>query len=113
MRVIASYCELATLNLHMLTHICVGLRKIKVSDGFRKFQMVSDGVGFQEVSDSVNDCDSDEQRFWLEASTFSNRGRSLRIADSQSAGWKPVPKHNLYSLLIALVGYWLPASCRA
>ena len=43
----ASYCELATLNLHMLTYICVGLRKIKVSDGFRKFQMVSDGVGFQ------------------------------------------------------------------
>ena len=65
MRVIASYCELAALNLHMLTYICVGLRKIKVSDGFRKFQMVSDGVGFQEVSD--NDCDSDEQRFWLEA----------------------------------------------
>ena len=47
MRVIASYCELATLNLHMLTYICVGLRKIKVSDGFRKFQMVSEGVGFQ------------------------------------------------------------------
>ena len=47
MRVIASYCELATLNLHILTYICVGLRKIKVSDGFRKFQMVSDGVGFQ------------------------------------------------------------------
>ena len=37
MRVIASYCELATLNLHMLTYIYVGLRKIKVSDG----------VGFQ------------------------------------------------------------------
>ena len=43
----ASYCELATLNLHILTYICVSLRKIKVSDGFRKFQMVSDGVGFQ------------------------------------------------------------------
>ena len=40
-------CELATLNLHILTYICVGLRKIKVSDGFRKFQMVSEGVGFQ------------------------------------------------------------------
>ena len=106
MRVIASYCELATLNLHMLTYICVGLRKIKVSDGFRKFQMVSGGVGFQEVSDN----DSNGQRFWLEASTLSNRGRSLRIADNQSAGWKPVPKHNLYSRLIAQVGYWLPAS---
>ena len=47
MRVIASYCELAILNLHMLTYICVGLQKIKVSDGFRKFQMVSEGVGFQ------------------------------------------------------------------
>ena len=47
MRVIASYCELAALNLHMLTYICVGLQKIKVSDGFRKFQMVSEGVGFQ------------------------------------------------------------------
>ena len=42
----------------------------------------------------------------LEAYTLSNRGRSLRIADSQSAGWKPVPKHIHYS-----VGYWLPASC--
>ena len=42
----------------------------------------------------------------LEAYTLSNRGRSLRIADSQSAGWKPVPKHINYS-----VGYWLPASC--
>ena len=49
-------------------------------------------------------------RLRLEAYTLSNRGRSLRIADSQSAGWKPVPKHNLYSLLIAQVGYWLPAS---
>ena len=43
----ASYCELATIDLHMLTYICVGLRKIKVSDGFRMFQMVSEGVGFQ------------------------------------------------------------------
>ena len=47
MRVIASYCELAAIDLHMLTYICVGLRKIKVSDGFRMFQMVSEGVGFQ------------------------------------------------------------------
>ena len=39
----ASYCELAAICLHMLTYICVGLRKIKVSDGFRKFQMVSEG----------------------------------------------------------------------
>ena len=31
-------------------------------------------------------------RLRLEAYTFSNRGRSLRKADSQSAGWKPVPK---------------------
>ena len=29
----------------------------------------------------------------LEAYTLSNRGRSLRIADSQSAGWKSVPIH--------------------
>ena len=43
----ASYCELVTSNLHILTYICVSLRKIKVSDGFRKFQMVSEGVGFQ------------------------------------------------------------------
>ena len=47
MRVIASYCELAIINLHMLTYICVGLRKNadsrKVSDGFRKFQKVSGG----------------------------------------------------------------------
>ena len=27
MRVIASYCELAAICLHMLTHICVGVRK--------------------------------------------------------------------------------------
>ena len=27
MRVIASYCELATLNLHMLTYICVFYEK--------------------------------------------------------------------------------------
>ena len=46
-----SYCELATLNLHMLTYICVDLRKIKVSDGFRwcwvssfRFQMVSERI---------------------------------------------------------------------
>ena len=39
----ASYCELAIFSLHMLTYICVGLRKIKISDGFRKFQMVSGG----------------------------------------------------------------------
>ena len=83
MRVIASYCELAALDLHMLTYICVGLQKIKVSDGFRKFQMVSEGVGFQEVSDN----DSNGQRFWLEASTLSNRGRSLRIADSSKKSW--------------------------
>ena len=43
----ASYCELAALDLHMLTYIYVGLQKIKVSYGFRKFQMVSEGVGFQ------------------------------------------------------------------
>ena len=43
----ASYCELVAICLHMLTYICVGLRKIKVSDGFRKSQMVSEGVGFQ------------------------------------------------------------------
>ena len=43
----ASYCELAAICLHMLTYIWVGLQKIKVSDGFRKFQMVSEGVGFQ------------------------------------------------------------------
>ena len=36
MRVIASYCELATLILYVLTYIYVGLRKIKVSDGFRR-----------------------------------------------------------------------------
>ena len=82
MRVIASYCELATINLHMLTHICVGLRKIKVSDGFRRcwvssfrFQMVSERIKHLKQrqlseNDSDNDCDSDEQRFWLEASTY-------------------------------------------
>ena len=32
----------------MLTYICVGLRKIKVSDGFRKFQMVSRGKIFRQ-----------------------------------------------------------------
>ena len=36
----ASYCELTALNLHMLTYICVGLRKIKVSESFRWFQEV-------------------------------------------------------------------------
>ena len=36
MRVIASYCELAAICLHMLTYIYVGLQKIKVSYGFRK-----------------------------------------------------------------------------
>ena len=67
---------------------------------FRRFQ-----EGAVSDNDSDNDCDSDEQRFWLEASTFSKcRGRSLRITGSQSAGWKPVPKHNLYSLLIAQCG---------
>ena len=76
--------------------------KFQVSDGFRWFQRVSEGFRrFQEGAVSDNDSDSNGQRFWLEASTFSNRGRSLRIADSQSAGWKPVPKHILCSLLTA------------
>ena len=78
----ASYCELATINLHMLTYICVGLRKIKISDGFRRcwvssfmFQMVSERIKHLKQrllseNDSDNDCDSDEQRFWLEASTY-------------------------------------------
>ena len=35
--------------------------------------------------------DSPSQMPRLEAYTLSNRGRSLRIADRQSAGWKPVP----------------------
>ena len=34
---------------------------------------------------------SPSPRLRLEAYTLSNRGRSLRITDSQSAGWKPVP----------------------
>ena len=37
------------------------------------------------------------QRLRLEAYTLSNRGRSLWIADSQSAGWKSIP--TLHALL--------------
>ena len=56
---------------------------------------------------SDNDSDSDEQRFWLEASTFSNRGRSLRIViQAKRAGWKPVPRLTPH----CSVWYWLPAS---
>ena len=68
------------------------------------------GLGWKPVPISSRGVLIPSQRLRLEAYTLSNRGRSLRIADSQSAGWKPVPKHNLYSLLIAQVGYWLPAS---
>ena len=102
--------------------------KFQVSDGFRKNKTlktkttflktiaitiaiaVSKGSGWKPVPISSRSVLIPSQRLRLEAYTLSNRGRSLRIADSQSAGWKPVPKHNLYSLLIAQVGYWLPAS---
>ena len=37
----------------------------------------------------------------LEAYTLSNRGRSLRTTDSQSAGWKLVPKP-IFLLIVVL-----------
>ena len=73
-----------------------------------RFQEVSGGSDSDNDNDNDNnsDNDSDELRFWLEASTFSNRGRSLRIViQAKRAGWKPVPKHIAHhSLLIAQCG---------
>ena len=66
MRVIASYCELATLDLHMLTYICVGLRKIKVSDGFRKNKTLKTKTTFQKTI-----------------------AITIAIAISKGSGWKP------------------------
>ena len=88
MRVIASYCELATLNLHMLTYICVGLRKNadsrKVSDGFRKFQMV---LGFKfQVSDGFR-----KNKTLKTKTTFLKTiAITIAIAMSSGSGWKPV-----------------------
>ena len=87
MRVIASYCELATLDLHMLTYICVGLRKIKVSDGFRKFQMVSDGVGFHVSGFKFQE----EKNKTLKTKTtfLKTIAITIAIAMSKGSGWKP------------------------
>ena len=74
MRVIASYCELAALNLHMLTYICVGLQKIKVSDGFRKFQEVSGGKNKTRKTKTT----------FLKAIAI-----TIAIAMSKGSGWKP------------------------
>ena len=84
MRVIASYCELATINLHMLTYICVGLRKIKVSDGFRKFQRVSEGVGFQISEGFRKNKTTKTKTTFLKTIAI-----TIAIAMSKGSGWKP------------------------
>ena len=66
MRVIASYCELAASNLHMLIYIHVGLQKIKVSDGFRKNKTLKTKTTF------------------LKAIAI-----TIAIAMSKGSGWKP------------------------
>ena len=76
MRVIASYCELAAICLHMLTYICVGLRKIKVSDGFRKFQMVSDGFRKNKTLKT-------------KTTFLKTIAITIAIAMSKGSGWKP------------------------
>ena len=66
MRVIASYCELATLDLHMLTYICVGLRKFQVSDGFKKNKTTKTKTTFLKTI-----------------------AITIAIAMSKGSGWKP------------------------
>ena len=66
MRVIASYCELAAICLHMLTYICVGLQKIKVSDGFRKNKTLKTKTTFLKTI-----------------------AITIAIAMSKGSGWKP------------------------
>ena len=66
MRVIASYCELAALDLHMLTYICVCLRKIEVSDGFRKNKTLKTKTTFLKTI-----------------------AITIAIAMSKGSGWKP------------------------
>ena len=83
MRVIASYCELAALNLHMLTYFYVGLQKIKVSDGFRKFQMVSEGVGFQVSGFKFQE---EKNKTLKTKTTFL---KTIAITMSKGSGWKP------------------------
>ena len=87
MRVIASYCELAAICLHMLTYICVGLQKIKVSDGFRKFQRVSEGVGFQVSGFKYQE----EKNKTLKTKTtfLKTIAITIAIAMSKGSGWKP------------------------
>ena len=82
------------------------------------------------MSDSDNDSDSlfsysvithsslilpCEQRFWLEASTFSNRGEMLQHLPTDkdhapTAGWKPVPHLSNEECAKVMFWYWLPAS---
>ena len=62
----ASYCELATINLHMLTDICVDLQKIKVSDGFRKNKTLKTKTTFLKTI-----------------------AITIAIAMSKGSGWKP------------------------
>ena len=83
MRVIASCCELATICLHVLTYICVGLQKIKVSDGFIKFQMV---LGFKfHVSDGFK-----KNKTLKTKTTFLKTiAITIAIAMSKGSGWKP------------------------
>ena len=70
----------------MLTYICVGLRKIKVSDGFRMFQRVSEGVGFQvQVSDGFR-----KNKTLKTKTTFLKTiAITIVIAMSKGSGWKP------------------------
>ena len=83
MRVIASYCELAAICLHMLTYICVGLRKIKVSESFRGFQKV---LGFKfQVSDGFRKNKTPKTK-----TTFLKTiAITIAIAMSKGSGWKP------------------------
>ena len=57
------------------------------------FPTVTKSAGFQPepLLTRVRASRDTSLRLRLEAYTLSNRGRSLRIADSQSTGWKPVP----------------------
>ena len=56
--------------------------------GFKRFQEVSEGA----VSDNDSDNDSDEQRFWLEASIFCcHHYPETSSPVTQSIGFQPKP----------------------
>ena len=74
------------------------------------FPTVTQSAGFQPEPLLITLCSLLKlERLRLEAYTMSNRGRSLRIADSQATDWKPVPMSsrniNIPSLRLRLEAY--------